>query len=502
MSRCIGSLLFCLLVGCSSTAEPDPSSDASSGWRVVEERSSDALGIIVISLDTLRADKLGAYGNSDGLTPNLDRFARESIVFEHAYAQSNETLFSHASLFTGRYPSELGPVDYQFEFPEETHTLAGVLGRYDYQTAAVVGGGHMAPIFGLDRGFSEGNYESPREWGSLFHTRRAAQRWLDQRDLNQSYFLFLHGYDTHHRYLKPGPWGELEFDPDYRGIGRKIVRHVVGTTQVVDEVWYSGKHLPEILELDALRMRTDSGHMLRAKSEEGSPLFQDDLDHLIQAYDGAVRYADTQFGLFMVELQNRGILDQAIIVVLSDHGEELGEYGVFDHRPFLSPEVQHVPLMIRLPGARSGGRTVGQTTALIDLMPTLLDAAGAAPIPDLPGVSWWAHIEDNDSVPIDGRRVVYSEGAYRLLAATDGTNGVVFSGLSVHSPYLTEGLNKAANPGPAWHPWDGTSEADAQILAQDIRQWRSTLTPAPGAPSMLSEEKQRLLREGGYWSRP
>ena len=503
MSRCFGLLLCTVSVACLADESAEtPADGAGSGWKLVEDRSTDSLGIIVISLDTLRADKLGAYGNPDGLTPNLDRFAQESIVFEQAYAQSNETLFSHASLFTGRYPSELGPVNYRFEFPEETHTLAGVLGRYDYQTGGMVAGGHMAPVFGLDQGFSEGSYESPREWGSLFHTRRAAQRWLDQRVEARPFFLFLHGYDTHHRYLKPGPWGELEFDPGYSGIGRQIVQHVVGTTQVVDDVWYAGKHLPEILDLDALRLRDDLGHALRAKSEEGSPLFQTDLDHLVQAYDGAVRYADSQFGLFMVELQNRDLLDQSLIVVLSDHGEELGEHGVFDHRPDLSPEVQHVPFMIRLPGAQSGGQRVSQTAALIDLMPTLLEAAGAEPIPDLPGVSWWGHLHDNEPPPVEGRRVVFSEGAYRLLSATDGNNGVVFSGLSVHSPYLTEGLNKAAHPGPAWRSWNGTSEVAAQELADDIRRWRASLALAPGISSPLSEEKQRLLREGGYWSRP
>ena len=118
---------LCLSVSMGCTEEPSPAPVAPS--------------FVIISLDTLRADHVGATGGPAGLTPNLDRLAEESFVFTAAYAQSTETLFSHASLFSGRYPSELSTVDYHFSYPENVPTMAEILGLYDYHTGAAVSGG-------------------------------------------------------------------------------------------------------------------------------------------------------------------------------------------------------------------------------------------------------------------------------------------------------------------------------------------------------------------------
>ena len=496
-------LLSCLvLVGLGGCGEGSEGSGPSSGWKKVEttpeaeaealakvreQRDNQAPSIVLISLDTLRADRLGAYGHRGGLTPNLDRFADESVVFERAIAQSNETLFSHASLFTSRYPSELGPVDYSFQFPETVPTLAEILAIYGYQTGAMVAGGHLAPVFELDRGFED--YEMPREWGSLYHTRRAAQRWLEEREASRPYFLFIHAYDTHNRYLKPAPYGLMETSPRYEGRSREAVRQINGTAEIVDGVWYPGLTIPELFDLDSLRLRHGTTQALRASPADGTPLWSDDLAHVVDIYEGAVRYLDAQFGLLMADLQDQGVLDEAIVVVLSDHGEELGEHGMFNHRHWLTPETQLVPMMIRLPEGREAGRRIAEPAALLDVLPTLLEAAGYESPVDARGVSWWGHLKRAEEVPVDADRVLFSEGVWR----------VVFSGLSAHSPLLAQGMKAAARPGPAYEAWAGTGESEEAALAVAMWEWRRTLPPSPAATAPLSEERRRVLQQQGYW---
>jgi arylsulfatase len=464
---------------------------------VLGQTQAEAPSIVLISLDTFRADRLGAYGHSGDLTPNLDRFAEEAVLFEHTIAQSNETLFSHASLFTSRYASELGSVDYSFQFPETVPTLAEILSIYGYQTAAMVAGGHLAPVFELGRGFA--SYQMPREWGSLYHTRRAAQRWLEDRAVSEPYFLFIHAYDTHKRYLKPAPYGLMEASPSYDGPGRDAVHQIHGTAEMVDGVWYPGLTQPQIFEINALRQRRSSGHVLRASPSEGTPLWPDDLEFVVDIYDGAVRYVDAQFGLLMADLQSQGVLDEAIVVVISDHGEELGEHGIFDHRTWLTRETQLVPMMIRLPDGRDGGRRVSDPAALLDVLPTLIEAAGLEAPADIRGVSWWGLLSRGETSPVDSDRVLFSEGVWRVVSATDGRDGLVFSGISAHSPLLSQGIKSAALPGPAFDAWQGTeSEAQAR-LAQAMMDWRDGLPESPGGVQPLSEERRRILQQQGYW---
>ena len=168
--------------------------------------SSARPSVVVVSLDTLRADRLGCYGDERGLTPNLDRFAAEALLFENAFSQSNNTVQSHASLFTSRYPSELCRLGPAYRLGAGSPpTLAEVLSAYGYQAGAFVAGGHLDPSFGLDAGFQE--YAAPAQWGSLYHTWPLALKWLDRVDPARPTFLFLHGYDTHARYVKPTPFG-------------------------------------------------------------------------------------------------------------------------------------------------------------------------------------------------------------------------------------------------------------------------------------------------------
>ena len=419
-----------LALGCAS-APPEPTID----------------NVLIVSFDTLRRDRLGAYGSVDGLTPNLDAFAEQAVVYERAVASANETLFSHASIFTGRYASDLGPVDYTFTLPQEVPTLAEVFGLYGYRTGAFVAGGHMDPAFGLDRGF--GTYESVRDWGSLFHTVPPALEWLDGS--GKPFFLVVHGYDAHHRYLKPGV--ELP-----SGLAGEIAARHSGTARIAGGRYHREARFEELFE--GLRYTPVDG---------GELLSGGDLEALEGVYDGAVRYADAWFGELMAGLEARGRLDDTLIVVLSDHGEDLGEHGVFNHRPPLCEHVVDVPLMIRYPDRRA--ERIGLTTSLTEVAPIVY---GAAEVPPPAGLE-------------SGGGVAFAESAFRESLIVHGDKRLSWSGLSPSNPLIGL-LMPSATEG-----WVGDPS-----LREGLVSWRLARTPPGGGEP--DEERRKLLQEGGYWA--
>ena len=386
-------------------------------------------GIILVSLDTLRADRLGAYGSTRGLTPNLDRFAAEGVVFDQGYAQSNETLYSHASLFTGQYPSRLGVLDGGFRLPAKATTLAGAFRGASWQTAAFVAGGHLAAPFGLGGGFDV--YNDASSFGSIRETADLALRWLDETASQEApFFLFVHGYDTHDRYLKPTPFGYAAADPAEQGVGATVARTVGAASNIVDG--YASDRIDLIEILSQARPRFERGRGIAEVDPEARKLAAEDVQHLAATYDGAVAWADACFGLFMAGLRERGLLDEVLIVVVSDHGEELGEQGVFNHRTSMSDATAHVPLLVRLPGGANGGRRVTGLVELIDVAPTLLDLAGVGSL-DSPGQSLRGALEGGTWT---GRSSAITEGALRMLSVRGPAARLSVEGLRLENPFL------------------------------------------------------------------
>jgi len=436
--------------------------------------------IVLVSLDTLRADRLGAYGSAAGLTPNLDRFAGESIVFEAAFAQASETLFSHASVFTSRYPSELGSLDYDFVLPPSEPTLAEVLAAYGYATAAFTGGGHLHPDFGFNKGFQ--HYQSDVQWGLLYHAVHSMTDWLDGPPTPGQKFLFVHGYDAHPRYLKPPPFGFLHSDLAAFGPAREAIISPMGTLRVVDGAYFPGAE-------PAALMGARAAGLLGAE-ENQTQLSDWDLEQIVGAYDGAVAYVDAWFGLLMAELDQRQMLEDTVIVVMSDHGEELGENGVFNHRYSLSEPVLHVPLMIRLPGGEGGGRMVEETVALLDILPTVLKIVGAEPPALTRGQDL---LKERQATP------AFSEGPFQSLSARSNQGRLTFEGIDLESPHLPHLLRAAQLEGPAF-TWSTELEPEAAVDLRDkLLDWRMSLPLAQESGSTLSPEQRQRLREKGYW---
>jgi arylsulfatase A-like enzyme len=456
--------------------------------------------ILLLSLDTFRADRIGAYGSPDGLTPNLDRFAEEAVVFTNTYSQATITGPSHASLFTSRYPSEVAGTGRAPFIAKDMYTLPEVLGTYGYQTAARVAGGDLNPAMGPTRGFE--SYESSVDFGSLWHTLPMALEWLDGADPARPFFLFLHGYDTHPTYLKPTPFGLL-------ATGVSVLtpsqQHTVNATErVLDGHMHGSFDLLDNVTRTVLRPRSAEGKKrladLVARTPRPLPVVSPSDEELIRrVYDGAASYADVQFGLLLARLEARGRLDDTVIAVLGDHGEALGDDGLFHRCCSLEDGLTHVPLLIRLPGGEGGGKRVDAMVELVDVMPTLLELASATAPTGIHGVSLTPALRGE---PFVGRRTSVTQGGFsnRMLSVRGPSGRLTYTGVQSISTFLPAIVAAAGLPGPAFVASGGLDAAEQSALRDEMVQWIGTLSPSPlQAAVALPPELVETLKAKGYW---
>jgi arylsulfatase A-like enzyme len=311
--------------------------------------------VLVILIDALRADHLGAYGYGRETSPELDAFAREAVVFEQAISQSTFTKASIASLFTGRAPYEHGVYwgDRRAAgggltsdaLADRETTLAEALRTRGYLTAAWVQNSHLAPRMGFAQGFVD--YRDQQ--GDAESIDRRFLSWLASPARLERFFVYLHYIDLHDPYRPEEPWettfGGPGVEAAYEGID-------------LDEwgAWLEGVRTGRI-----------------EVSEERVEAFR-------ALYDGQIRFLDGRVGGVFEALRERGLYDDSVIVVTSDHGDAFMEHGFVSHSAAPYDELARVPLMIRLPGGREGGRRVATQVRLIDVAPTLLEL-GHAPRP-------------------------------------------------------------------------------------------------------------------------
>lgn len=333
-----------------------------------------APNILVVSIDTLRADRLGKLdAHSRSLTPNLDALASGAATFTAAYSAANETLYAHAALFTGQLPSRLGGGDPAHFSIAGQPTLASVLRGAGYRTEAVVAGGHLAPEFGLGVGFDR--YASGRDFGSFQQTVPLAIARLDALGAGrQPWLLFVHGYDVHAPYVTWGPLFASE-TPGYSGAlaGASLVPWTFET--LLGGFRYPG-FTPAAVDRSAPPGAPDSlAAWAAAHPEEALPLAPADVAFLRGQYDAAARQADFHVGVLLEALHARDPEDNTVVVVLSDHGEDLLEHGRVGHRHTLTDETLHVPLLVRAPGVAA--ERSDTLVSLLDVFPTLAALAGA-----------------------------------------------------------------------------------------------------------------------------
>ncbi len=276
--------------------------------------------IVLITLDTTRADRMGFLGSTRGLTPNLDALAKQSAVFTHAYAQAPLTPASHATILTGTYPQFHQVLDFSLPLSDDLPYAPDILRVHGYRTGAFIGSLALDPAImtpGFDRGFDtydahfnpsgfseKTRYQTVERRGGEVEEHAVA--WLNKQPKGP-FFLWVHLYDPHDPYDPPEP--------------------------------YKSRYLSE-------------------------------------PYDGEIAYVDSVVGKLMTELKTRKLYDNSVIAVMADHGESLGAHGEDTHGIFLYDETIRVPLVIKLPGASQTGKKIEDRVELVDVLPTLLQTAG------------------------------------------------------------------------------------------------------------------------------
>lgn len=351
------AVVAAVVLGLFGVALARPVSGAVASGRELPAAPRGAQNVIVVVIDTLRADALGAYGYRRARTPNLDAFAREAVRYDRHFANASWTRPSFASIMTGRYPSNHGVMALQAPLPDEVTTIAEAFAEGGYYTSGVVTNTNVSPVYNFQQGFDEFTYLEPTfvlgandiqskllvvqlmrrviqrfvpvAPGSAYQDAETVNRhvlaWLDRAKESTGenpFFLFVGYMDPHDPYFEH-PYGRIAYDK--------------ATHQE-----------PELSEASRLR----------------------------QLYDGEIAYFDEQFGRLVAELRRRGLYEDTTIVVTADHGEEFGDHGGFWHGVTLYDEQIRVPLFVKPAGGAGAGTVVRHYTQSVDLMPTLLAENG------------------------------------------------------------------------------------------------------------------------------
>jgi len=314
--------------------------------------------IVMVVVDSLRADHLGCYGYARDTSPTLDRLAREGVLFENATSTTSWTLPAHAAVFTGLDDLAHGVTDNRRRLADAHLTLAEVLRAAGYRTAGFYGAPFLHPSFGLQQGFDV--YESyiGSLWEGMdddeFHSRlgrgelgavgevsgpravRMVDSWLDGAS-DDPFFLFVHLWDVHHDYIPPREH-LAPFDPDPDTVRR----------------------FHQLLRNPDVRPDMEAG----------------DLRDLVACYDGEVRFTDDSLARILESLERHERLDGTVVLFTADHGDEFFEHGGVGHRRTLFEEVLRIPMILWCPGRLEAGVRVEGLVGLTDVMPTLLALAG------------------------------------------------------------------------------------------------------------------------------
>jgi arylsulfatase A-like enzyme len=307
-----------------------------------------ARNLILISIDTLRPGMLGSYGYHRPTSPMLDALAARGALFETAVSPSPWTLPAHASMLTGVYPKRHGLKSHDLALGRETPTLAERLQGHGFHTAAVVNSHNLSARYGMNRGFRDHFYvvETERRVEPS-EVERVALEWLEA-ERSERFFLFLHYYDVHSDY-RALPLYRQEF----------LRRHSA--------------------------LADGSTHQLRRFRRGELSLAEADAERLRDLYAGGIRQLDDGIARLVAALRERSALDDTLLVITSDHGEEFLEHGGVLHGRTQFDEVLRVPLILAGPGIPAGLR-LAASVSLIDLLPTLVSLLGLPAPRDVDGI--------------------------------------------------------------------------------------------------------------------
>ena len=423
--------------------------------------------ILLVSLDTLRGDRVGRMEAGRPLTPALDALARRGTLFEQATAAAPWTLPSHASVFTGRLPYSHGARTEHQAMRPDLATLAERLRDAGYRTAAFTGGGYVASFFGFDQGFEI--YEDHNETveggpGRIFE---AARTWIESVG-NAPFFAFVHTYEVHYPYTHD----------DFVDASARRALGPLGVEEL--EAIHRGERILTPAERESVK----------------------------RLYDGDVASADHQVGALLEDLARAGILDSLLVVVISDHGEDLWDHDALrspGHGHSLYEELLHVPLIFSAPSlVREGGR-VRAPVSLIDLAPTLLDLAGLPALSAAEGRSLAQVLKEGGEIeprPIVAESIEYGPDRF---SRREGDRKVI---LAPRPDRYNAGVELAVRPVEIFDlsqdPQELTSLASSPPsgMGPSVEAlWRrveAVFKPARSGEGKLAPELREQLRSLGY----
>jgi choline-sulfatase len=421
--------VLCLVASAMARTAPRPSAPA----------KPQPPNVILITLDTIRADRMGFLGSQRGLTPHLDALARQSVVFTHAYSQVPLTTASHATILTGTYPQFHQVNDFGVPLAADLPYAPYIFRGNGYHTGAFVGSLVLDPEArsapGFERGFDT--------YDAGFHRRRMGEdryqaierrggevvghalAWLTAHQKGP-FFIWVHLYDAHDPYDPPEPY----------------------------------------------------------KSR-----------YTAAPYDGEVAYVDAAVGKLLSWLRLRGLYDGAMIAVMADHGEALGEHGEITHGIFLYDETIHVPLLFKMPQERSAATRVDNRAELVDVLPTMLQAAGIAVPKEVQGESLLSMLKATTSRD----RPAYAESDYphRTFGWSSLRSLRTGKYLFIEAP-RKELYDQTADP-KAEHNLSAASVAVTNTLASQVDAFRQKTSTAKEAPKVSTDPGlQERLNALGY----
>jgi arylsulfatase A-like enzyme/Flp pilus assembly protein TadD len=394
--------------------------------------------VFLVTIDTLRADRVHCYGYKDIQTPALDSLARDGILFAQAFTPSPITNTSHTTILTGLLPTSHGVTDFAVPLAPAHATWAELLKARGYRTGAFIGAvildSHsLAP--GLDRGFDfyddfPDNLPSQVHWGRV--ERRGmdvavrAEKWLSAHPAG-AHFVWIHLYDPHDPYEPPAPYSEIYKD---------------------------------------------------------------------RLYDGEIAYADSALGNFLAYLKRRGWYENSIVIIVGDHGEGLGEHGEDTHGIFLYDATTHVPLILKLPGTMNSGKVIDAEVRTTDILPTVLDLIGIPRPAKFDGESLKPFFGGAEP----DARIVFGETDYPLRFGWAPLRSVQEQGfkfIEAPRPELYDLHHDPAELHNSYIPWDEKVQKSRSILAEIRAKLPPSQPSAAAVPAATVDELKAL----GYLGR-
>jgi arylsulfatase A-like enzyme len=347
--------------------------------------------ILYIDIDSLRPDHLGCYGYHRNTSPHIDALARESVRFTNCYTSDAPCLPSRTALYTGMFGIHSGVVGHggtaadpfiegygrNFRDRIELHALPAQLQNAGFHTAQISPFGQRHAARQFYAGFNEIHNTGKSGMESAEEVAPVVEKWLTDNAAKDNWFLHINYWDPHTPYRVPEEYGEPFADdplPEW----------------LTDEVWQRHLNMVGPHKAQEIHMWSDQVPAYLGDSiprQPGSLRTKEDLRRMIDGYDTGVRYADDQIGKIVAALKDAGVYDETVIILSADHGENLGELGLYGEHGTADAITCRVPLIIKWPGLRSGTTDEGLHYSL-DLAPTIADLLGREPAPIWDGQSY------------------------------------------------------------------------------------------------------------------